>query len=148
MVTKVKERKRGRNKKNSQAEKLLTILLSGEEVTLEEVTNTLDRQIQVYRLSTYLWNLSKLGAKIKKTKVGRKLNTLQLTNVDEMKAYVGDRLEEFATRKPKRVSQEVVLVAAAPPKEVETLNQEEIADPNEAPPSMIYDRYEENPESF
>jgi len=147
-MTKVKQRKRGRNRKNSQAEKLLTILLSGNEVTLEEVNQTLEQQIEVYRLSTYLWNLSQLGAKIKKTKTGRKLNTLQLVNVEEMRKYFGDRQEEIAKNKPRPKPQEIVLVSASIPKEIDTTHAEEISDPEEGPPALLIDSGLESHDNF
>src|SRR6478609_4658775 len=105
-MSQVKERKRGRNKKSSQAEKLLTILLRGNEVTIEEVNKTLDSQVQMYRLSTYLYDLKLVGAKIEKKKEGRKLNTLRLINVDEMREYFSKRQEEFTTRKVRTPKEE------------------------------------------
>lgn len=82
---------RGQSKKPRQAEKLLLVMLDGHEVSMEEVAKTLDGQIEVYRLSTYLWNLKSKGAEIKKNKQGRKVVSIQLVNTETMAEYVKSR---------------------------------------------------------
>jgi len=82
---------RGQSKKPRQAEKLLLVLLDGHEVSMNEIETTLGGQVQVYRLSTYLWNLKKRGAQITKVKQGRKVIAIQLTNFDQMAEYAQSR---------------------------------------------------------
>jgi hypothetical protein len=82
---------RGQSKKPRQAEKLLLVLLDGHEATMAEVETVLGGQIEVYRLSTYLWNLKSKGADLKKIKVGRKVVAIQLLNTDVMAAYALSR---------------------------------------------------------
>lgn len=82
---------RGKSKKPRQSEKLLMVLLDGHEASLSEVETTLGGQIEVYRLSTYLWNLKTEGADIRKIKQGRKIMALQLVNTDVMHQYALDR---------------------------------------------------------
>jgi hypothetical protein len=82
---------RGKNKKPRQAEKILLVLLDGHEATMGEIEATLNSQVEVYRISTYLWNLKTRGAEIKKIKVGRKIVAFQLLNVDTMTKYARDR---------------------------------------------------------
>lgn len=82
---------RGQSKKPRQAEKLLLVLLDGHEVSMTEIETTLGGQVEVYRLSTYLWNLKKRGAEIKKIKQGRKVVAVQLVNTEHMVEYAQSR---------------------------------------------------------
>jgi hypothetical protein len=82
---------RGKSKKPRQAEKLLLTMLDGHLVTEAEIATVLGSEIEVYRLSTYLWNLKKVGADIAKTKQGRKVVAIQLTNTDTMTTYAQTR---------------------------------------------------------
>ena len=82
---------RGQSRKPRQAEKLLLVLLDGHEASMAEVDTTLGGQIEVYRLSTYLWNLKSKGAEIKKIKQGRKVIAVQLVNTEHMSVYAQSR---------------------------------------------------------
>ncbi len=126
---------RGRNKKASQAEKLLIVLLSGREISLEELEGTLGKQIWMYRLSTYLYDLKKVGAKIGVKKCGRKMIAVQLLNVDEMQKYMNSRIEGNAPLKPKVIPKDpdpsfLQLKKAD--------HDENYLDPDEEPPVPIF----------
>lgn len=82
---------RGPSKKPRQAEKLLLILLDGHEASMAEVQATLGSVVEVYRLSTYLWNLKTRGAQITKIKKGRKVVAVQLINTNTMTEYARSR---------------------------------------------------------
>jgi len=82
---------RGMNKSPKQAEKLLMVLLDGQEVTMIAIESMLGTQFEFYRLSTYLWNLKTAGADIRRNKVGRKVVSLQLLNHEVMATYAGAR---------------------------------------------------------
>lgn len=80
---------RGKSTSLKAFEKLLTVLMSGNPVTREEIETTLGNEIQMYRLSTYIWDIkAHANGVIKVIKDGRKVSAYQLINVDEMKAYM------------------------------------------------------------
>jgi len=73
-------------------EKLLVTMISGKEISKEEVAATLSNELEVYRLSTYIWCIKALGGGvIKAFKDGRKVTAYQLMNVDEMTKYLAKR---------------------------------------------------------
>lgn len=82
---------RGRSKKISQAEKILLVLLDGHEAPIGEIETVLGGQIVFARLSAYLWDLKVVGAEVKRNKVGRKVVSVQLVNLDAMTVYMRDR---------------------------------------------------------
>ena len=82
---------RGLNKNLKQAERVLSVLMSGNWVKLDEIHAQLKKQVHVEKFSTYLWELKKLGAVIEKEKDGRKLVSVKLSNVDAMKKYLASR---------------------------------------------------------
>jgi hypothetical protein len=73
-------------------EKLLVAMISGKEISKEEVAATLSNELEVYRLSTYIWCIKAIGGGvIKAFKDGRKVTAYQLMNVDEMTKYLAKR---------------------------------------------------------
>ena len=82
---------RGMNKSPKQSEKLLLVLLDGHEAPMAEIEALLGTQFEFYRLSTYLWNLTSVGADFRRNKVGRKVVSLQLMNPEVMATYAGTR---------------------------------------------------------
>lgn len=80
---------RGKSTSLKAFEKLLTVLMSGNPVTKDEIETTLGKDIQMYRLSTYIWDIkTHANGIIKVNKDGRKIVSYQLMNVDEMKSYM------------------------------------------------------------
>jgi hypothetical protein len=80
---------RGKSTSAKAFEKVLTVLLSGNPVTKEELNATLGSEIQMYRLSTYIWDIkTHANGIVRVIKDGRKVSAYQLVNVDEMKAYM------------------------------------------------------------
>jgi hypothetical protein len=70
-------------------EKLLTVMISGNAVTVEEIDATLGKEIYMYRLSTYIWHVKTFaGGVVKAIKDGRKVVAYQIMNVKEVKAYM------------------------------------------------------------
>jgi hypothetical protein len=70
-------------------QKLLTVMISGKEITVDEIETTLGKEIHMYRLSTYIWDIKSIAnGVIKAVKSGRKVVAYQLINVDEMKEYM------------------------------------------------------------
>lgn len=100
--------------KLSPFQKVMQVLVSGKPVTKEELQTTLGNQIQMYRMSTYMW-LIKTNANgiIKVIKDGRKVSGYQLINTDEVKSYM------------KRVG---ILNATAPVEKLADLNAEQLTD--------------------
>lgn len=73
-------------------EKLIVAMISGKQISKEEVAATLSNELEVYRLSTYIWDIkAKAGGVIKAFKDGRKVTAYQLMNVDEMTKYLAKR---------------------------------------------------------
>jgi hypothetical protein len=70
-------------------QKLLTVMISGKPVTIEEIDVTLGKEIYMYRLSTYIWHVKTFAnGVVKPIKDGRKVTAYQLINVDEVKEYM------------------------------------------------------------
>ena len=70
-------------------QKLLTIMISGNLVTVQEIDATLGKEIYLYRLSTYIWHIKTVANGIVKViKDGRKVIGYQLVNVNEIKEYM------------------------------------------------------------
>lgn len=82
---------RGKSSKLKPFEKLLTIMVSGKPVTVEEIDATLGQEIHMYRLSTYIWHIKTFAnGTVKAIKDGRKVVAYQVMNVDEVKDYLKD----------------------------------------------------------
>ena len=80
---------RGKSSKLKPFQKLLTIMVSGKEVKISEIETLLGKEIQMYRLSTYMWHVKTVAnCIVKSIKDGRKVIAYQLCNVDEIKAYM------------------------------------------------------------
>lgn len=80
---------RGKSSKLKPFEKLMTIMVSGKPVTIEEIDATLGKEIYMYRLSTYMWHIKvHANGVVKAIKEGRKVTAYQIINVDEVKKYL------------------------------------------------------------
>lgn len=80
---------RGKSTKLKPFEKLLTVLVSGKPVTVEEIDATLGKEIYMYRLSTYIWHIkTNANGVVKAIKDGRKVTAYQIINVKEMEEYL------------------------------------------------------------
>ena len=80
---------RGKSNKLKPFEKLLTIMVSGKPVTIEEIDKTLGQEIHMYRLSTYIWHIKTFAnGVVKAVKDGRKIVSYQIVNVDQIKEYM------------------------------------------------------------
>jgi|TARA_R110000823_G_scaffold80165_1_gene182586 hypothetical protein len=70
-------------------QKLLTIMISGNAVTRDEIDTLLGKEIYMYRISTYMWHIkTNANGVIRITKEGRKVTSYQLVNADEVKEYM------------------------------------------------------------
>lgn len=70
-------------------EKLLTVLISGREVSVDQIDKLLGKEIYMYRLSTYIWHIKTIvNGIVKSIKDGKKIKAYQLINVDDMKSYL------------------------------------------------------------
>lgn len=95
-------------------QKVLQVLISGNPVTKEELDTLLGKQIQMYRISTYMWHIkTHANGIIRVVKDGRKVSGYQLVNIAEVKEYM------------KRAG---VLNAAAPVEKLADLNAEQLTD--------------------
>lgn len=76
-------------KKLKPFEKLLTLMVSGDPVTRDEIETKLGSEIYTYRLSTYIWHIKTIAnGVVRPIKDGRKVTAYQLVNVDEVKKYL------------------------------------------------------------
>ena len=80
---------RGKSTKLKPFQKLLTIMVSGKPVTIDEIDTLLGKEIYMYRLSTYMWHI-KVNANgvVRPIKDGRKVTAYQIVNVAEVKEYM------------------------------------------------------------
>ena len=70
-------------------QKLLTIMISGNAVTRDEIDTLLGKEIYMYRISTYMWHIkTNANGVIRITKDGRIVTSYQLVNADEVKEYM------------------------------------------------------------
>ena len=80
---------RGKSTKLKPFQKLLTIMVSGKPVTVEEINATLGKEIYMYRLSTYMWHIkTNANGVVKAIKDGRKVTAYQIINVADVKDYL------------------------------------------------------------
>lgn len=95
-------------------QKVLQVLISGNPTTKEELDTLLGKQIQMYRISTYMWHIkTHANGIIRVVKDGRKVSGYQLVNVAEVKEYM------------KRAG---VLNVAAPVEKLADLKAEQLTD--------------------
>ena len=70
-------------------QKLLTVMISGRPTTVEEIDALLGKEIQMYRLSTYIWHIkTNADGVVKAIKDGRKVTAYQIVNVPDVKKYM------------------------------------------------------------
>jgi hypothetical protein len=80
---------RGKSTKLKPFQKLLTIMVSGKPVTVDEIDTLLGKEIYMYRLSTYMWHIkTNANGVVKPIKDGRKVTAYQIMNVAEVKEYM------------------------------------------------------------
>lgn len=80
---------RGKSTKLKPFQKLLTVMISGKPVSIEEIDATLGKEIYMYRLSTYMWHIkTNANGVVKAIKDGRKVTAYQIVNVDQVKDYM------------------------------------------------------------
>lgn len=80
---------RGPSLKAKPFQKLLTIMISGKPVTVEEIETLLGKEIMMYRLSTYMWHIkTQANGIIRAAKDGRKVVSYQLMNVTQIRDYL------------------------------------------------------------
>lgn len=80
---------RGKSTKVKPYEKLMFVMSSGNPVTIEEIEATLGKEIHMYRLSTYIYEIKvKADGVIKTVKNGRQVVSYQLINADEVKKFM------------------------------------------------------------
>lgn len=82
---------RGDAKKLKSFEKILILMSHGKPVTLGEINETLGTEIEMYRISNYMWKIkTKANCVIRAIRSGKKVTGYQLVNVKEVEKYVND----------------------------------------------------------
>lgn len=69
-------------------QKVLSLMISGEPISIEEFESKLGSEIYMYRMSAYIWKMKNFGAVVKTFKNKRNVVAYQLINIREMKEYV------------------------------------------------------------
>ena len=70
-------------------QKMLNVMITGKPVSKEEFEALLGDQIQMYRISTYIWHMkTNANAIVKVIKEGRKAVGYQICNVKDVKEYL------------------------------------------------------------
>jgi hypothetical protein len=78
-------------KKLKPFEKLITVMISGKPVTVEEIGSTLGNEIHMYRLSTYIWHIKEFAnGTVETVKDGKKVVSYQITNVSDVQKYIDE----------------------------------------------------------
>jgi hypothetical protein len=69
---------RGKSTKLKPFQKLLTVMISGNPTTIDEIDALLGKEIQMYRLSTYIWHIkTNADGVVRAIKDGRKVTAYQ-----------------------------------------------------------------------
>jgi hypothetical protein len=100
---------RGRNTQTKmlQWEKILKVMLTGQEVNKESLEAMPEmKDVPLYRLSTFIWRIKVTGGVVRAVKTGRKISGYQLTNIDEMQKYLDRREKVFADAAKKEAEKE------------------------------------------
>jgi hypothetical protein len=80
---------RGKSTKLKPFQKLLTVMISGNPTTIDEIDALLGKEIQMYRLSTYIWHIkTNADGVVRAIKDGRKVTAYQIVNVADVKKYM------------------------------------------------------------
>lgn len=101
------------------AEKILNLLITGDVFTKDQINDRLGTEIEMYRISTYMWYIkTEVGGIIRVTKDGRRVVGYQLVNVKDIEKYLKDRgillnvkppVEKLSDLKAEKVSDTEVL---------------------------------------
>ncbi len=89
----------------AQAEKVLHYLLKHKGYAkVRTLVKDLHNEIETYRLSAYLWDLKQMGAEIEREKRGRNIIGLEVTNKQQMQAYLQKRLKQIGRENHTKVA--------------------------------------------
>lgn len=82
-------------------EKILTVMVDGKAVTVQDIDQKLGQEIHMYRLSTYMWHIKTLANGVVKTvRNGRNIVSYQITNVEDVKSYMKNSGKDFKSFVP------------------------------------------------
>jgi hypothetical protein len=109
-------------------EKILNLMVTGEPMTKEEIGATLGDEIQIYRISTYMWHI-KMNANgiVRVIKDGRKVLAYQLVNPADIVKYLKDKGIYFAGDADTQPVQKLEDLKAEPQVEVQPIVTETVA---------------------
>jgi hypothetical protein len=124
---------RTKSKKLEPFEKILTVMVHGNPMTVQDIEQKLGQEIHMYRLSTYMWHIKKIANGVIKTiRNGRNIVSYQITNVEDVKLYMKKTGKDFKSfvpgqvtkvfRKTKNVTTTVPIKTVKPVKQISDLN--------------------------
>jgi hypothetical protein len=123
---------RGKSNKLAPFQKLMLVMQSGNQVTIDEIDATLGKEIHMYRLSTYIWLMkTNANAVVKAIKTGRKITAYQIMNVDEVKEYLkrtGVSAAGFTPGQSTKIVKAKKTATVAPVQKLEDLKAEPVAE--------------------
>lgn len=109
-------------------QKILNMLISGEVVTKEQINDRFGKEIQMYRISTYMWHVkTQANGIIRVAKDGRRAVGYQLMNVKDIVKYLKTNNLLLATENVEKLSdlkaQEVPVTSADTVQAVENVDE-------------------------
>lgn len=80
---------RGTSKSLKKYEKLLLLLSNGKPVTVQEIQSRLGSELEMYRLSNYIWNIKdKASGVVRAIRDGKHVTAYQLMNIEDTNLYL------------------------------------------------------------
>lgn len=109
-------------------QKILNMLISGEIVTKEQINDRFGKEIQMYRISTYMWHVkTQANGIIRVSKDGRRAVGYQLMNVKDIVKYLKTNNLLLATENVEKLSdlkaQEVSVSSAEAVQTIENVDE-------------------------
>ena len=102
-------------------QKILNMLISGDVTSKDQINDRLGKEIQMYRISTYIWHIkTQADGIIRVVKDGRRVVGYQLVNVKDIVKYLKDtntllspepveKLSDLNAQKVSTTSEELVV---------------------------------------
>jgi hypothetical protein len=79
---------RGEAKRVKKFEKVLLIMIDGNPITVSDIQHKIGNDIEMYRLSNYVWNIkTKAKGIVKSFKTGKEVHSYQLMNPKDIIKY-------------------------------------------------------------
>lgn len=99
-----------------QWEKVLKVMLTGKAVSRESLEDLKEmKDVPMYRLSSFIYHVKLAGGVVKVIKNGRKIESYQLVNIQDMAKYLENREKVFGSAKKAKINKLADLAAKPAP---------------------------------